>query len=206
MGSKTFIDTSYALRKWTSKEKQVVINLREKNHGPKKIADITGFPVDQIKFWLYGSRTKKRNKKKSKNHNQNSKKSYYRIKFNNWFSWKAHCYRASLLKQCITKEEVPSREDLEYFLINGNKVCEYCKKELHQENISLDHKIPVIRNGPSSLDNLALVCSDCNEAKGALTNIEYVKFLKCISTWEDGGKYLIGRLRAANRFYFKKFK
>jgi len=206
MAKSTPIDISYVLRKWTKEEKQQVIELREKGHGPKKIADLTGFPVDQIKFWIYGPRQKKKSrKKKSINGNLNSVKNYYRTKYNNWFAWKAQCYRSSLLKAAKETSEsvelLPLPKELEQLLIDKHEYCGYCNADLTQENISLDHNIPTARGGSSKLTNLVICCQNCNMAKGALLGSEYKQLLKCISKWEDGGKYLLGRLKGSNRFY-----
>ena len=204
MAKHTPIDISYALKKWTKKEKQQVVDLRAKGHGPKKIADLTGFPIEQIRFWIYGPRQRKKLiRKKSKNHNANSLKSYYRMKYNNWFAWKATCWRSTLVKASSIKEAA-TKKDLENLLINGNKNCVYCSGELSQENISLDHDVPIARGGNSKLTNLVLCCKDCNTAKGMLTGKEYRQLLKCISKWEDNGKYLLGRLKAASIFYRRK--
>jgi 5-methylcytosine-specific restriction endonuclease McrA len=204
--SSTPIDISYASRKWTNKEKQQVADLREKGHGPKKISDITGFPIDQIKFWIYGDRQKKKYKrKKSKNSKANSMKSYYRMKYNNWFAWKASCYRSSLIK-VSSKEEAATKKELEDMLIKSNKTCYYCAKELTQENISLDHKKPLARGGSSKIANLVLCCKDCNMTKGSLNGNEYKQLLKCVSKWEDEGQYLLGRLKGSNRFFIRRRK
>jgi 5-methylcytosine-specific restriction endonuclease McrA len=206
MAKETPIDISYANRKWIKEEKQLVVDLREKGHGPKKISDITGFPIDQIKFWIYGTRQKKKVKKiKKEVARKNSLKTYYRTKYNNWFTWKAQCYRSTLVKVSKgtgePKENLPTRIELEKFLIKSNKVCGYCGQELIQENISLDHNLPTARGGKSILNNLVLCCKNCNIAKGSMTGVEYIQLLDCISTWEDGGKYLLGRLKGASRFF-----
>jgi 5-methylcytosine-specific restriction endonuclease McrA len=204
MAKSTPIDTSYALRKWTKEEKQQVIDLREKGFGPKRIAKATDFPIDQIRFWIYGDRKKKRTKsKKSKNAKANDQKHYYRLKYNNWFSWKAGCYRASLVK-ASGKKEAATKAELEKLLMDCSKKCVYCGEELVQENISLDHQTPLARGGSSKISNLVLCCKSCNLAKGSLNDEEYEQLLKCISKWEDGGKHLLGRLKGSNRFFVGK--
>jgi 5-methylcytosine-specific restriction endonuclease McrA len=203
MAKNTPIDISYALRKWTPEEKQQVVDLRSKGHGPKKISKLTGFPIDQIRFWLYGNRQKKRQKRNKEASRVNSVKCYYRMKHNNWFSWKANCYRSTLVRVSNDRSEVPLKKELEDYLINGNKKCVYCEEELTQENIALDHNIPTARGGSSKIENLILCCNKCNMAKGSLSGSEYVDLLKCISNWEDAGRYLLGRLRGANRLFVR---
>ena len=39
---------------------------------------------------------------------------------------------------------------------------------------TLDHRTPKKRHGVSSLDNIVLCCLDCNQAKGAMTEEEFL--------------------------------
>jgi 5-methylcytosine-specific restriction endonuclease McrA len=52
-------------------------------------------------------------------------------------------------------------------------LCPYCQK-WHIGTPSIDHKIPISRGGPHSLENLSLCCLRCNSAKGALTVEEFM--------------------------------
>jgi hypothetical protein len=42
--------------------------------------------------------------------------------------------------------------------------CTYCGS---QDNLHVDHRIPVIRGGSNSLDNLVTACGPCNHSKGS---------------------------------------
>ena len=44
--------------------------------------------------------------------------------------------------------------------------CANCGLE---EDLALDHVIPIARGGLSTLDNLQLLCAECNRIKGKLT-------------------------------------
>lgn len=51
--------------------------------------------------------------------------------------------------------------------------CVYCKKRLARDESTLDHDLPVIRNGASTIKNVLLSCTWCNGDKGLLTKEEY---------------------------------
>lgn len=52
--------------------------------------------------------------------------------------------------------------------------CIYCGTFLYETNTSIDHLIPLCRDGaPDSMDNLGLCCMDCNNEKRDLTEWEY---------------------------------
>jgi 5-methylcytosine-specific restriction endonuclease McrA len=51
--------------------------------------------------------------------------------------------------------------------------CAYCQEELTPRNASLDHNIPLQRDGRDSLDNYNFICFPCNRSKGTLTGDEY---------------------------------
>ena len=51
--------------------------------------------------------------------------------------------------------------------IRANYCCEYCKSQenLSSSPFSIDHIIPLAKNGTNDLDNLALACPGCNNHK-----------------------------------------
>ena len=51
--------------------------------------------------------------------------------------------------------------------------CAYCQEELTPRNASLDHNIPLQREGQDTLENYDFICFPCNRAKGTLTGQEY---------------------------------
>ena len=65
-------------------------------------------------------------------------------------------------------------------LINrdGN-VCKICDEPfLKMEDITIDHKIPVSKNGLDELDNYQLAHSWCNQTKDDMTPEEFDEFQK----------------------------
>lgn len=58
-----------------------------------------------------------------------------------------------------------------------DKCCSYCDSK---DNLSIDHIIPLSRNGTHTEDNVELVCLPCNIQKGNKNKDEYMQFLKSI--------------------------
>jgi len=45
------------------------------------------------------------------------------------------------------------------------QICQNCFKNVPEEQIEIDHIIPVSKGGPTKEDNLRILCFDCNRAK-----------------------------------------
>lgn len=58
--------------------------------------------------------------------------------------------------------------------------CQYCGKELNENNFVREHMTPQSQGGTNSLDNLTIACLSCNSQKGNKTVAEYRahKYLK----------------------------
>ena len=46
------------------------------------------------------------------------------------------------------------------------QICRDCRKNVPDDEIEFDHIIPISRGGPTSVENLRLVCKGCNRKKG----------------------------------------
>lgn len=57
------------------------------------------------------------------------------------------------------------------FLRDGY-TCQYCAKKFIKTNLTLDHVIPVVQNGPKSWENIVTACKPCNQRKGGRTPSE----------------------------------
>jgi len=72
-------------------------------------------------------------------------------------------------------------------------VCAYCDKKFDENNTpTVDHIIPKSKGGSYRLDNLVLVCSNCNTLKGNLTSYHEAKaravvFMKFVERLRDKG-------------------
>lgn len=53
--------------------------------------------------------------------------------------------------------------------------CPYCAATISEDTAHLDHIFPISKGGLSVEKNLVYVCSDCNEAKAALTLATFIK-------------------------------
>lgn len=73
--------------------------------------------------------------------------------------------------------------------------CYYSGVEVDLFKCHIDHKQPLNRGGDSRLPNLCITDPKINSAKGQMTEKEFKQLLRLVSSWEDGGKYLLMRLR-----------
>lgn len=46
--------------------------------------------------------------------------------------------------------------------------CRYCTVVMDINNLVLDHRVPISKNGPSTKENLQVICKKCNAMKGSL--------------------------------------
>jgi 5-methylcytosine-specific restriction endonuclease McrA len=74
-------------------------------------------------------------------------------------------------------------------------ICAYSGTKLTPLTLQVDHKIPLVRGGDNSFDNLCLSSQHMNLAKGQMTFEEFTSLLALIKDWEDQGKSLLSRLK-----------
>lgn len=76
-------------------------------------------------------------------------------------------------------------------LKEAQKHCLGCGDKFSEDKPStVDHKIPLIRGGSNSVENLQLLCGPCNSSKGSKTNDEWLsnKSSKLSRLTERGGE------------------
>ena len=56
------------------------------------------------------------------------------------------------------------------YLFRALNKCEYCQKELKNDNYEIDHIYPVSKGGVTSSENLAVSCKRCNANKSNKTS------------------------------------
>ncbi len=56
----------------------------------------------------------------------------------------------------------------------GNGICYYCMQRFHPNELTMDHKTPMIRGGRSTRGNLVPACKDCNNEKKYLLLSEWI--------------------------------
>jgi 5-methylcytosine-specific restriction endonuclease McrA len=53
-------------------------------------------------------------------------------------------------------------------------VCYYCKEKFPEDELTLDHIVPVVRGGKSTRGNLVVCCRSCNQEKRYYTPAEQI--------------------------------
>lgn len=75
-------------------------------------------------------------------------------------------------------------------------LCFYCAESLHF-GYHRDHKVPLIRGGSDSIDNIALCCQRCNNKKYTKTSEEFIQTLKKEDKqWLKEGRKLVQKAEA----------
>ena len=77
----------------------------------------------------------------------------------------------------LTASGTFSADDVLYLYIDQQQSCAYCGNTL-LAGYHVEHKIPLIRGGSNSLENLCLACPTCNLRKGAKTDQEFLAILQ----------------------------
>ena len=110
-------------------------------------------------------------------------------------AYHSHKRRALLVGQILDYRLL----DLRHYVLNnlGKHHCHYCRGPVAVESFGVDHKIPPDRGGSFAFHNLAVVCKDCQKAKGPLDHFEYRELIALLSTWAKPiRRHFIARLKA----------
>ncbi len=70
-------------------------------------------------------------------------------------------------------------------LAKQNYCCALTGRPLRPSDASLDHVLPVSRQGLHRLENAQVLHQDVNRAKGTLTNVEFVALCREVAAWAD---------------------
>lgn len=65
-------------------------------------------------------------------------------------------------------------------LLRASPCCRWCRMPVGYGDVSLDHVLPISRNGRHVLSNLAVICTRCNSLKGCLTGSEFEALLQLL--------------------------
>lgn len=130
-----------------------------------------------------------------------SRKKYYKL-FTKTLKAKTGRLKSRLKEKFnlnIPLEEV--REHI-YSLYGTGINCCYCSLPVAIDNINFDHKIAVSRGGDPGLDNIHIVCSRDNRAKGVFSHNEYLDLLNSVG--KEAREILRKRLQASGNIYGRK--
>lgn len=70
-------------------------------------------------------------------------------------------------------------DDRRTLLRHAPRTCKYCRVDLDYRNRVIDHVVPVAKGGRDTLDNLQVICWQCNAEKGDLDEEHF--------SWEGAG-------------------
>ena len=116
--------------------------------------------------------------------------------------------RASLMNRArkfdLDMTEIPTAEELKIWLVNQEPLqCYYSGNNVDLWSMHVDHKVPIRRGGNNTIKNLCVADPKMNSAKGMMTDKEFEELLRLVSKWDDGGEYILSRLRMG---HFGKIK
>lgn len=63
--------------------------------------------------------------------------------------------------------------------------CKFCGNRLAIYNMVFDHRIPITKKGPSSKDNLQIICKTCNTRKSSFDEENFITLLEWLKTMPD---------------------
>jgi len=69
---------------------------------------------------------------------------------------------------------LPPRKKLRV-LKRDNFRCKFCGKTANDTQLHIDHITPLSKGGSNNLENLQVLCAECNQAKSNKTEFAYVK-------------------------------
>ena len=136
------------------------------------------------------------------------KKEYNRKRQKSWRKRNQFKYRVSTMLQSVKKRNGTKliREEMIDALQNALEkgICNYCNETLLASIASIDHKVPISRNGTSEWENLQIICKSCNTAKGSLTGEEFDAILKVMKEYPEAKKEILKRLKYSGNIYGRR--
>ena len=97
--------------------------------------------------------------------------------------------------------DITSRDLKVLFLSHYGKECRYCDKILRINTIVCDHIVPISKDGPSTIENLQLICKSCNSRKGPLDEKDFLRIVKWVSKQPVEVKnYILRKLAKGGRY------
>ena len=67
----------------------------------------------------------------------------------------------------------------------GRGRCGYCVRPTPSRELTMDHRVPLVRGGRSVRSNLVAACRECNAAKKYLLPVEWTAYLARLAAEAD---------------------
>jgi len=118
---------------------------------------------------------------------------------------KKHNWDGRLCLRCgfkIHRRKKISQTKIKILKEQQDNKCFYCKQELNEETLTVDHKTPISRQGTDAIENLCLACKKCNLEKNNLTLEEFKMHLPMLA--ESMDKERLMELVSDNSFCFQQ--
>lgn len=79
--------------------------------------------------------------------------------------------------------------------------CIYCEKKLNFRTIACDHIVPLSKSGPTTVENLQLICKACNTRKGPLDEKDFNILIQLIQELPaEISMYVMKKLAKGGRY------
>ena len=87
------------------------------------------------------------------------------------------------------------------FLSSYGTSCKYCSRILDIRTMVCDHVVPLSCGGPSTTENVEMICRRCNTRKGPLTSDEYQMVVQWLNNKpERVSSYIFRKLSGKEMF------
>ncbi len=86
-------------------------------------------------------------------------------------NWETKVPAVIMLKEMTRRRQKPRFSKYNLYL-RDLFTCQYCVKQFPQNQLTLDHVIPISKGGKTHWNNIVAACNPCNSRKGNKTNIK----------------------------------
>jgi hypothetical protein len=111
------------------------------------------------------------------------------------FSSEAGCFLVTASPESVRREKEKARalRKTQWWQRQISKgICHYCRTATSPKELTMDHIIPLIREGKSTRGNVVPACKTCNSQKKYLLPIEWQDYLRNFSI-VDSSDERVGR-------------
>lgn len=90
------------------------------------------------------------------------------------------CFLATAPPEAVAKEKEKARalRKTQWWQRQISRgICFYCRKPTRPEDLTMDHIVPLVRQGRTTRGNVVPACKDCNNRKKYMLPIEWEGYL-----------------------------